>query len=585
MGMTVAVTGINSYIAAPLLKRLDADQNIDRIIGIDVTPWRGGSGKVSFFREDIRSEAITGILQGVDVVYHLAFIVNEIQDKSQTLDINIEGSKNVFRACLDNGVKKVVFISSNTAYGAHPESPLYQNEESPLHRNEKSYYNTSKIQVESFAREFFSDHPEITFTILRPALVFGPNINNMFSKVFSSKVSAMAVGASPHIHFVHEDDLGEAMYLCLIHDLSGIYNVGANDAMSARKCFRLAGVKLAPMPAFALRPMADVAFKLRLLPMSSGWVEVSSHTIFSDNHKFRAATGWEPKYSSEETFASYLDRQRQFKNKKLKHKYLTFLLKKRPLALFGLGLMHNLFRVFSIPGLRMIAPWMDPKKNSMTYLPINQDLIAQEEVLLAEVVHQFIDESTHHVVMNECGCRFAHNCQNHTHDVGCLFMGETALDMPKGLSRKVTREEAHAHVERAISAGLVPMTGKVRVDNDIFLVKDRQKLLSVCFCCHCCCMMRYFRHVPGEHLDQVMPPVEGLEIHVTDDCVGCGTCIETCAFDAITIQNGKAVHGDICRKCGRCATACPNGAVTIQLKNPKAVKDVKHRISQYMEVN
>jgi UDP-glucose 4-epimerase len=164
-------------------------------------------------------------------------------------------------------------------------------------------------------------------------------------------------------------------------------------------------------------------------------------------------------------------------------------------------------------------------------------------------------------------------------------MGESALDMPAGISRRVTREEAHTHVERAILEGLVPMTGKVRVDNDLFLIPDRNRLLSVCFCCHCCCMMTFFKHAPAVQLDHVMTPVEGLVIEVTDDCVGCGTCIQTCGFDAITIENGKAVHRDICRKCGRCERTCPNHAVGITLHNPDAVTDITERIRQYVPVS
>ncbi|MBW1892234.1 MAG: hypothetical protein JRI91_00865 [Deltaproteobacteria bacterium] len=38
--MTIAITGINSYIAPPLLKKLEEDQDVEKIIGIDVTPWK-----------------------------------------------------------------------------------------------------------------------------------------------------------------------------------------------------------------------------------------------------------------------------------------------------------------------------------------------------------------------------------------------------------------------------------------------------------------------------------------------------------------------------------------------------------------
>ncbi len=583
--MTIAITGINSYIAPPLLKRLEEDQNVAKIIGIDVTPWKGGFKKVDFFREDIRSESISDILSGVDTVYHFAFIVSEIKDKSKTFDINIEGSKNIFRACVKNKIKKVIYTSSNTVYGGHKENPLYQNEESALYKNKDNYYNKSKIEVETFVRTFFKNYPEIILTVLRPALVFGPTVNNMFSEFYSAKITSLPLGASPHIHLVHEDDLGEAMYLCLTTDLPGIYNTGANDAMSLRKSFRMAGVKVVPLPAFILKRVADIAFRFGLLPASSGWVSVSNYTIFSDNHKFKNATGWAPEYSSEETFVSYLDFQKQFENKKFKHKLITFLFTKRPFVNKLLKFLHNSYKAVSLPGLRKLTPWLDPKKNSMTYLPVNESIIAQEEVLLPNVVHEFIDKSDYHVILNKCGCRFGNKCEHHTEDVGCLFMGESALDMPNGISRQVTKAEAHAHVEKAISAGLVPMTGKVRVDNDLFLIPDKKKLVSVCFCCHCCCMMTFYRHAPGSQLDNVITPVEGLEIEVTNNCVGCGICIETCGFKAITIKNRKALHSDICRKCGRCETTCPNNAVRIILHNKNAVEDVIKRIQQYTSFN
>ncbi len=140
MGKTIAITGVNSYFAATLLPQLEADPEIDLIKGIDVTPWRGGFEKVQFFREDIRSEKIAGILADVDAVYHLAFIVGEIHDKKETFNINIEGSRNVFRACVQNQVPKVIYTSSNTVYGAYKELPLNVTEEHPLYKNEESYY-------------------------------------------------------------------------------------------------------------------------------------------------------------------------------------------------------------------------------------------------------------------------------------------------------------------------------------------------------------------------------------------------------------------------------------------------------------
>jgi UDP-glucose 4-epimerase len=155
--------------------------------------------------------------------------------------------------------------------------------------------------------------------------------------------------------------------------------------------------------------------------------------------------------------------------------------------------------------------------------------------------------------------------------------------MPVGASRKVTKEEAIEHARKAIKLGLTPLTGKVRVDNFLMMTPDRSRLLTVCFCCHCCCMMGFYKHIPPSQLDQVISPVEGLTVEVTEGCVGCGTCLEYCIFEAISLEDGVAVHSDRCRGCGRCEINCPQNAVKISLDNPDVVADVEKRIESHLE--
>ncbi|MDZ7295371.1 MAG: NAD-dependent epimerase/dehydratase family protein [candidate division KSB1 bacterium] len=574
MGKKIAVTGVNSYFASTLLPHLQADPTVETIVGIDITPWKGGYGKVKFVRRDIRDPGLRETLRDVDTVYHLAFIVEDLKDKAKTYDVNIEGSRNVFQACIDNGVRKVVYTSSNTVYGVDKENPLPQREETPIQVYEENYYNKSKIAVEKMIERMFSSRPEVTVTILRVALVFGPRTQNMFSKTYGLKVAASPVGAVAHIHFIHEDDLGEALHLALVHDLRGVYNVGADDAASSAWCFRMAGVKIIPMPEFLLKPLVNMLFRLGAVPVSASWLTIANRTIFSDNSKFKRATGWRPKYSSEETFLSFLDARKRPKNEKVTQSVVASLLKYRSTVRGVLRLTNLGFMIGKIPWVNSVYPWTNPKKNSITYLPVNEHVAYREEEVLPQTVHNLIDKAFVHVIMDRCACRFGEGCQNHPVEIGCLFLGESALEMPENVRRRVSREEAHGHVERAISAGLVPMVGKVRYDNDAFMIPDRRRLLAVCFCCHCCCMMRYYKHLPASLLDQVMPRVEGFSLTVTDACVGCGTCTSYCGWDAIRIENGRAVHSDKCRGCGRCADRCPHGAVRITIGNPQAVKDV-----------
>ncbi len=47
-------------------------------------------------------------------------------------------------------------------------------------------------------------------------------------------------------------------------------------------------------------------------------------------------------------------------------------------------------------------------------------------------------------------------------------------------------------------------------------------------------------------------------------CVGLGTCVKACPFEAITVESGVAVvHYEKCRGCGVCVAACPKGIIQL----------------------
>lgn len=268
---------------------------------------------------------------------------------------------------------------------------------------------------------------------------------------------------------------------------------------------------------------------------------------------------------------------------------ISWFVYQRPLMIPGMKYVELNYYAGRFPILKRLHPWVKSKRNSSTYLPIKVTINKavgehSEEVLPEDILHELINEAEYHVVMNHCLCRKTQDCENHAQDVGCMFMGESAKDIPLKICRRVTKQEANDHVKKAMANGLVPMAGKVRVDNFLFMTPEKHKLLSVCFCCHCCCMMGYYKHAGSCQMDEMMVPLEGAQIVVGDSCKGCGTCIETCIFDAIEIKDGKAVHNDNCRVCGRCVRYCPNGAVSLVIDDPDYKEKAKRRILSYVDV-
>ncbi len=50
-----------------------------------------------------------------------------------------------------------------------------------------------------------------------------------------------------------------------------------------------------------------------------------------------------------------------------------------------------------------------------------------------------------------------------------------------------------------------------------------------------------------------------------DECVGCGTCVEDCPEEAITMNDEEiaVVDADKCTECGTCVESCPSEAISI----------------------
>lgn len=245
---------------------------------------------------------------------------------------------------------------------------------------------------------------------------------------------------------------------------------------------------------------------------------------------------------------------------------------------------YGLKTLSRIPLLDRVHPWMRPGKTDARWLPINRDIqLPDSAPLPLELLFRVIKEASHRVIIDHCGCRRAFNCKDYPADVGCLMMGDSALEIKNSPCREVGPDEAVEHAIKAVDAGLVPIVGKARVDNFIFKVKDRGRLFTTCFCCECCCITRFTALAPAEKLDPLFPRLESLSIEVTDRCTGCGRCAERCYMNAIEVRGGKAVIGKYCRGCGRCATACRQGAIEVSVTDPeflgKALESIRSHVT------
>jgi len=228
------------------------------------------------------------------------------------------------------------------------------------------------------------------------------------------------------------------------------------------------------------------------------------------------------------------------------------------------------------------------------FIPLGETLLVGENIptgkqhiLPGEIVEILLREADGIFAMAACPCRTAFKCQEHPWDLGCLHLGPATKAIPTDVGCQLSLDEGLAHLEKALAGGLIPTILHIPSEAEIFRV-DKTRLLSICFCCECCCDVRLMlRTGPDRYWDLYNQKLPGLSILVGDGCTLCGECITACygGERVITLGARKAEIHERCLGCGRCILACPNRAITIQFDpGVDVIESLLERIRTRVEI-
>ena len=116
--------------------------------------------------------SVEGLVEGADVVVHLAFVV--LKASSETRHVNVEGSRNVFEAAVASGAQRLVYSSSVAAYGFPEDLDGLITEDLPALGHERHPYSAHKAEVEGVLADALSGG-ETDAWVFRPCIVAGPD--------------------------------------------------------------------------------------------------------------------------------------------------------------------------------------------------------------------------------------------------------------------------------------------------------------------------------------------------------------------------------------------------------------------------
>ena len=311
----VAVTGASGYLGQQLISRLERDDSVERIVGISRRAPKIASSKLKFYSHDIR-EPFDKIFaeNNIDTAVHLAFVISPSRDLKSARETDIGGSTNFLDACRSEPVKRIAFLSSYSAYGAHPDNVKPIDEDAPLRPNAGFHYPQHKAEVDEMFQEFMKQNPDKSVSVLRVVAVAGPaSDGGPLAAFLKNPVSMCIKGYDPEWQFVHEDDLTELVLLLLRKGYKGIFNVAADGCIRYTEMISKIGKKCITLPDMLSTLITTMTWKLHLQSDAPGGEAMAllRYPIIVNTVKLKKETGFQFKHTGHEAFQSFLDAARK----------------------------------------------------------------------------------------------------------------------------------------------------------------------------------------------------------------------------------------------------------------------------------
>ena len=309
----IAITGGAGYIGTRMIGRLEGEPAVERILAIDIRPLpKMYSSKVVYRRLDVTMPLVDALREhDIDVLLHLAFILEPGHDRAAIRRVNLFGLSNTLDASVRAGVEHLLYFGSTTVYGAHADNPPVLTEESPMRPVTGFQYGEDKAESEIFIGDFIQRHPEITLTILRGCPVMGPNADNFISRAFSKPVLIGIRGYDPPLQLLHEKDLENIMARCILERIPGLYNVAGNGVLTWSMMGRILGRKLLRLPAILMYGLTGATWALRLQSESPAQgLDFIRYPWTASTEKIQRELGVRFRYSARDAWESFAMRLR-----------------------------------------------------------------------------------------------------------------------------------------------------------------------------------------------------------------------------------------------------------------------------------
>lgn len=307
----VLVTGIAGILAGRLARRLERDERVEYVLGVDVESPRHRLERTEFVQTDLRKPLAPELVESarIDTLVHLALtaVPAHTGGRARMKERNVIGTMQLLAAAQKAPRLRTVVLKSTTAvYGSHYADPALFREDATPGTTPRSGYSRDAMEVESYGRVFARRRPDATLTTLRFANFVGGAVDSAMARYFQLPVVPTVLGYDPRIQLCHEDDALEILYRSCVESHPGTYNVAGPGIMYLSQAVRIAGKPTAPIPAPLVGGFAALLRRRGLIDFSADQLRFLYFGRVGDISRMRAHFDYEPRFSTREAFADFL---------------------------------------------------------------------------------------------------------------------------------------------------------------------------------------------------------------------------------------------------------------------------------------
>lgn len=318
------ITGGAGFLGVNLVRHLLARGY--RVASLDLAPFEYPDcrDRVDIHTGDIRRvEDVKAAMRGARFVVHAAAAL-PLYRPADIVSTDVDGTRNVLQAALEEGVERVVHVSSTAVYGIPDHHPLLEDDR----KQGVGPYGQAKVDAEEVCVSFRQRHG-MCIPILRPKSFIGPERLGVFAIFYDwareGRGFPMIGSGCNRYQLLDVEDLCWAIHRCCTLDrdvVNDVFNIGAAEFTTMGEDFQAVldeagfGKRIRPFPARPLIWTLRQLERLGLSPLYKWVYETACEDSFVSIEKAQRVLGFQPRYSNKQALVRnyrwYLEHRDQF---------------------------------------------------------------------------------------------------------------------------------------------------------------------------------------------------------------------------------------------------------------------------------